>query len=664
MITLEDGTQHVYKNAPDSITPEQVTQRAQKDFGSNVVHLDGGKSTQKVEELPVWERAGKALAQYGINQGNSVNGLMEPLLHFGTAMVAKPISDIAGMAATGYEAATGNQNSADMPQQFQNSVQNALTYQPTSAAGQSASNPINATVAAIGKGINYINPVDAAQPGTNDTAIGMLRNAGHEGFPQALGIVPLTKPATAITKGALGLGNKVIEMGSNLLPAGAGSTRMALREGKTLNTVVGSKQAETLAALDAAKQGETATQAAVPSGSAEFSAFGQNVGNRFAPSDMQAIKDAQEVARLQQLRSIGRDSPAPDAPTPNMDLATSTRQKVANNLYGEAMTADELRLSQLQKQAQNAKGGIGQGVAGDIPLHPAVEKIAGDLTIQDIAKQTAKSNPELGNPLVSLNGLDKMLTIINDDLASMSSKNPTRLDNVNRADLVKAKSKILEAIKGTPENPGLSPKYDAARQIYADMSTPINQMKIGQVLEDALSSTMEGGAERSTVFKNKVKAAEQLIKNTTGQQRYDSLSKLFTPEQMAKVNDVIAQIDRDSKLKELATAGTTKINAITPDLVASKVVNPHVLDRAVTIPIAIINYAKGIYGKKTLQQLAIDMQDPAKTASLMRNATGKELQTLAMIKSWSNGMGKAAAFDVQASQIPPQQTQPPMLGNR
>jgi hypothetical protein len=43
-ITLADGSQHVYANAPDDITPDAVTARAQKDFGQGVTALDGGKN--------------------------------------------------------------------------------------------------------------------------------------------------------------------------------------------------------------------------------------------------------------------------------------------------------------------------------------------------------------------------------------------------------------------------------------------------------------------------------------------------------------------------------------------------------------------------------------------------------------------------------------------
>lgn len=42
-VTFDDGSTHVYQNAPDDITPDMVTARAQKDFGKSVTALDGGR---------------------------------------------------------------------------------------------------------------------------------------------------------------------------------------------------------------------------------------------------------------------------------------------------------------------------------------------------------------------------------------------------------------------------------------------------------------------------------------------------------------------------------------------------------------------------------------------------------------------------------------------
>lgn len=48
-VTFNDGTTHVYQNAPDDLTPDAVQARAQKDFGKSVVSLDGGKGAPSAE---------------------------------------------------------------------------------------------------------------------------------------------------------------------------------------------------------------------------------------------------------------------------------------------------------------------------------------------------------------------------------------------------------------------------------------------------------------------------------------------------------------------------------------------------------------------------------------------------------------------------------------
>lgn len=54
-VTFEDGTSHVYQQAPDNLTPDQVSARAQKDFGKSVASLDGGR--------PAAVEAGSAINQ-------------------------------------------------------------------------------------------------------------------------------------------------------------------------------------------------------------------------------------------------------------------------------------------------------------------------------------------------------------------------------------------------------------------------------------------------------------------------------------------------------------------------------------------------------------------------------------------------------------------------
>jgi len=49
-VTFADGTTAEYRNTPDNVTPEQVTQRAQKDYGLQVSEIDGGGSSGALEK--------------------------------------------------------------------------------------------------------------------------------------------------------------------------------------------------------------------------------------------------------------------------------------------------------------------------------------------------------------------------------------------------------------------------------------------------------------------------------------------------------------------------------------------------------------------------------------------------------------------------------------
>ena len=62
-VTFDDGTSHIYQNAPDNITPEQAASRAQNDFGKAVAHLDGGGPGSQSDAVPsIAEGASRAFA--------------------------------------------------------------------------------------------------------------------------------------------------------------------------------------------------------------------------------------------------------------------------------------------------------------------------------------------------------------------------------------------------------------------------------------------------------------------------------------------------------------------------------------------------------------------------------------------------------------------------
>lgn len=80
-VTFDDGTSHVYQNAPDNLTPDMVQTRAQKDFGKAVKSLDGGRAAAPSEipaprkERGILETIGapiEAMSQGVISGGGNV----------------------------------------------------------------------------------------------------------------------------------------------------------------------------------------------------------------------------------------------------------------------------------------------------------------------------------------------------------------------------------------------------------------------------------------------------------------------------------------------------------------------------------------------------------------------------------------------------------------
>jgi hypothetical protein len=76
-VSFEDGTQHVYENAPDDITPEAVIARASKEFdGVPITNVDGGREPQP-EELPS-RTGGDIVKDIGVTAGRSgISGLQQ-----------------------------------------------------------------------------------------------------------------------------------------------------------------------------------------------------------------------------------------------------------------------------------------------------------------------------------------------------------------------------------------------------------------------------------------------------------------------------------------------------------------------------------------------------------------------------------------------------------
>jgi hypothetical protein len=131
---------------------------------------------------------------------NASGAITEPLMKMGSSLIAKPVSEVMGISAMFADYLGGVKGD---PSGFQKSMQDALTYEPRTAAGASKYNPLNAIPDAIGRGVSAVTtPVMGALRGdaSADSVRGVAVNALGEAVPQALGMIGV-KNAPLISKG-------------------------------------------------------------------------------------------------------------------------------------------------------------------------------------------------------------------------------------------------------------------------------------------------------------------------------------------------------------------------------------------------------------------------------------------------------------------------------
>lgn len=95
---------------------------------------------------------------------------------------------------------------------------------------------------------------------------------------------------------------------------------------------------------------------------------------------------------------------------------------------------------------------------------------------------------------------------------------------------------------------GLWSKYIKS---YIDYSSKLNRMEVGDYLSKKLNTPLE--KEQAGAFAAAVENAAATIKSSTGLPRYKSLSDVLSKEEVSAVNGVMADLQRKSKMSELAS---------------------------------------------------------------------------------------------------------------
>lgn len=182
-------------NAPEGATESAVLAYAQSQFA---------KQQPAQEEQPIVQEQPNVASQiaapfkrFGRSVSNVAGAVVEPALQMATGFAAKPISEIAGMAAAGRELISPQ---GGEPEAFKQSIAEELTYQPRTEGGQFVSQNILAPIGgAIESGAEALT---SPLSGGSDIAASGLKEAALQGVG-FLGVKGAPKVAAGIKEANL-----------------------------------------------------------------------------------------------------------------------------------------------------------------------------------------------------------------------------------------------------------------------------------------------------------------------------------------------------------------------------------------------------------------------------------------------------------------------------
>jgi len=485
-VTFEDGSTHVYQNAPDTITPQQVQERASKDFGKAIKALDGGR---KPADKPSFGQM-----------------LKDELLTSLPGGIVRGVKDVIDTGAE-YVSRLGGADEAAR----------------VKAENEAGKDDFARAQKAVGAGVSDI-----------------ARIGG-----QVLGTAPIVSAlgAGATAAGANRLGSAISSFGGTTSAAGNPLANLAIRSagggiaGGTSTAMVDPESAGTSALIGAATPG-----ALLLAGKA-----GQGVGRLFrgpeqAPQMAQAVKAAQDLGLVipptQARASLGNRLLEGAAGK----LTTAQNASLANSLKVKEVAARELGLpadTQLTPEVissvKKAAGALYDAVSNAGTVTPGKAYMA---TLDDIVAPHLKALEGFPNakpsPVITM--IDSLRSESFDAASAVAKIKELRsaADDAFKpggagADIGRAAKKAAKALEDTLDDhlkaigePDLLNQFREARTLYAKASTVDKALDQASGTVDArkwaadlqkgkpLSGDIKKVAEAAAQFKTAFKTPEQM----------------------------------------------------------------------------------------------------------------------------------------------------------
>lgn len=573
-VTFDDGTQHVYRGAPDDITPDAVQQRASREFGKAVQHLDGGRgvggpAAAARPALDTESAAAPAAKPGGFLQqvGNTAAGLVRGAGSIGATLLA-PI-DIASDALDGkglsLESNRQRRAAMDGGLQAMGADPDSTMYQVGKLTGEVAGTlPVGGIV---GRGVTALG---APRLGAAVTSAGfrtgapaattLAGRAGDIGIRATGGAISggltaaAVDPSQALTGAAVGAavpqGLRVLGAAGSVAGRAAGAAGRGVRAAIEPFTEGGRKAIASRVLVQAAGDqapavaGRLAQAAELVPGSVPTAAqIAESGGVAALERTMAAAQPSafteraldQSVARIAALQGIAGDDAARAA-------AVQARDAVTGPMYDQATravyTMDDRLQGLLQTPAMRQALARAEVIAKNQqrPFTFTVEPP--DLFSGLGNNRVATSKQITGQGLQDLKmALDEMLTDPAGGYAGAAG-----------ASIKQLRGKLLNWMEDA------NAAFRNARTTYAEMSKPIGQMDVGrellEKLEPALADYGAMGRETAARYASALRNADQTARQAT-KFRGTGMRDLMTPEQMAVMENIAADLARKSNAETL-----------------------------------------------------------------------------------------------------------------
>lgn len=394
--------------------------------------------------------------------------------------------------------------------------------------------------------------------------------------------------------------NRLVQAGvtgaGKLMDLGQLPNQLAAR---TAREALGSPEqvAAARAALQAAEgQGLTAQQALARGGvvSPSVQATIEKTIKKTGAVDTRATIEAQqEAARKSTIKNI----------TPDLDAAVEARRNASKPLYEaadravvpvDAELADVIaRMPEgtLAAAANIAKMEGRPFIMGKTTPPKMVETgvldASGKPVMREVPGQTAEITGE------SLHYIKRALSDI--------AYGPTATTGAGRDTQLAARRLLDDYVKVFESK---VPEYGQARQVFSDLSAPVNQ---AQVLKEMVSVLEKpGGGERLGPFLNVLgRGEEAMLKRAAGRggPRFESLTEVLTPDQIAKVREVAKQLETEASVGKQISAGQQRATELIKDELPNYRL-PNIFNVFATTANKVLDTLGVKVGKKTIEKLA------------------------------------------------------------